>query len=81
MVGKADIYNTKTIFNRWKVKYVERLHPKDREDITKFIRELQARGYTPTRMLKYLSYLRSAYKHLKKPFRELSLMNMEQLSD
>ena len=51
---------------------VGKLHPEDREDARRLVRELLAQGYSVQRVLKYLTTLVSLSRQFKKPLRELT---------
>ncbi len=72
MVGKVDIHRSKAIFDRWRGRYIQKLHPEDREDAENFIRDMLAQGYSINRLLKYLNTLASISRQIEKPFRELT---------
>ncbi len=69
MVAKEDVYQHQRIFERWREKYIQRLHPENREDVERLIKELLAQGYSIGRVLKYLSCLVSNAQPMEKHLR------------
>ena len=51
---------------------IRKLHPEDQEDARRLVKELLAQGYSPARVLKYLTTLVSLSRQFKKPLRELT---------
>ena len=64
----ADIHNLKHVLNRDAKGYIAKLKPDDRDDVQRFIEDLQANGISSGRIIKYLTSFVSINKHLDKPF-------------
>jgi integrase/ribosomal protein S27AE len=73
MDAKADIHHTRRVLDRTCEGYISRLFPTDKGDVIRFVNDLQAQGYSPSRVIKYLSGLVSIKKILDKPFSEASV--------
>ncbi|MCK5344988.1 MAG: hypothetical protein KAR20_16370 [Candidatus Heimdallarchaeota archaeon] len=51
----ADIHNLKHVLNRDAKGYIAKLKPDDRDDVQRFIEDLQANGIGAGRIIEYLS--------------------------
>ncbi|MDD5617377.1 MAG: site-specific integrase [Candidatus Methanoperedens sp.] len=61
---KEDIHNTSRILENTSERFILKLNPEDQEDVRRFMDDLLARGFSPARVIKYLSSLVSISKRL-----------------
>lgn len=66
---REDIHNTSRILGKTSERYIAKLNPEDQEDVRRFMDDLLARGFSPARVIKYLSSLVSISKRLDVSFR------------
>lgn len=68
-MNKEDIHNHIKALEKTE-KYISKLFPEDREDVKRFIENAWTQGYSPGRVLKYLTALSGIKKTLDKPYKE-----------
>lgn len=73
----ADIHNLKHVLKRGAEGYISKLKPEDRDDVQRFIEDLQANGISAGRIIKYLSSFVSINKHLDESFNKAEIKDFK----
>ena len=76
----VDIHNQGAKLDMSLERYLKKLYPEDRVDIKRFIEDLQAQGYSPARVSKYLYTLVSIKKKLKTPFKDATIEDVKRFA-
>ena len=77
-----DLYNIEARYKKWlqKIENDETIFsPKDKEDIQRFIAQMDTDGLSLLRRIKYFSFLYQIRRHLNKPFRDVTREDIEVL--
>lgn len=80
MVAKVDIHNTKEVLAKTKDRYIQKLHPEDQGDVTRFLDGLLANGYSAGRVSKYIFSFMSIKRLMGIPLSKATRKDIEKFA-